>query len=369
MKYRQKTDDFIVEEIANHNVLNKGKFKLYSLEKEGVETFALIETLSGEFNIPRNDLGIAGMKDTYALTKQYITVPSKYDLRDVDDIRIDFLGYLNQPIRLGDLDSNKFEITVRDINEIENIKKNAEQIEYGIPNYFDSQRFGSVVNNEFIGRLLVKKDYEGAMKLYLTSISENDSEERAKDKERILESWGVFDIEIYSHDLKRIISEYKRTNKWIIAYKYITASLRQLFISSYQSYIWNECIKELLRQNVESSKLFSIPYAVDELVFCKEEMKGLPGSFQTISHRLKPREYEKVILDRVLGREDLEISNFNIRQTGNFFKSHERDVIMHPRDFHLGEAVREGEGYSITVKFSLPKGSYATVVLKEVFGQ
>lgn len=371
MKYRKKPEDFIVEEIADHKILSKGEYKLYTLEKEGIETFTLIESISKNNNIPRKDISLAGMKDTHAKTKQYLTIPKKYEVKNLKNAKIEFLGYLENPIRLGNLTGNRFIITVREIEkkEIDQILKNSETIRFGLPNYYDSQRFGNVNNKQFIIKHVIKKDYESAVKQYLTNYTPYEREQIKTDKKNILASWPAFNIKVQNYELRRIIDEYKKTKKWTIVYKKISPPLRELFVSSYQSYLWNECVKMLLKKQLDKNELFSVPYVMNELIFFKKEIKDFPKTFQKISHKISPKEYEKETIKKVLEKEELKIQEFNIRQSGNFFKTDERDILFYPKDFEMGKPIKEGQTYSITLKFTLPKGSYATLVLKKIFGK
>jgi len=371
MKYRKTPEDFIVEEIADHKVLKQGTHKLYTLEKESIETFALLDMMSRENNIPRSEINIAGLKDTHAKTKQYLTIPRNYNIKSLKNAKLTLVGYLNHALRLGDLDGNKFIITVKGIekHELSGILENSKSVNSGIPNYFDSQRFGNVIDGKFIGKLLVEKNYEQAVKQFLTGFSETDSDQRDEDKENIHNSWPEFNIKIHSFDLNKVVQTYKRTKKWIIAYKMITPALKQMFVSSYQSYLWNECIKTILKNSAPEEELSYVPYAVNELIFNKYELENIPEIFQTISHKINFLDSEEKIIKEVLDSEGLKIENFNIRQTGNFFKSNERDVMLYPKDFKMQEPILDGDRYIITVEFSLGRGSYATMILKKIFGQ
>jgi tRNA pseudouridine13 synthase len=370
MKYRKTPEDFIVEEIAEHKILPKGPFKLYTVQKESIETVALIRLLSEKCNIPRANIGIAGIKDTHAQTKQYMTVPKEYNLESIKNIKVTFLGYVKESLQLGDLLANKFIITTKDIKEeeLEKIKQNAQEVEFGLPNYYDSQRFGSVIDNRFIAKHLVKKEYELAVKEYLTSIYRNDSEGIIIDKDNMYDDWPKFNLPIKNPQFRKVAFQYKKTKKWIEAYKYIDKQLRLLFISAYQSYLWNECVKELITLHADKEQLYTIPYVLGELVFNHKEVR-LPQTFQTISHRIVPEEHEGDIIKKVLEREGLELSQFNIRQTGNFFKSQHRDVMLYPTEFEMYPPKKTDNNYQVTVEFVLPKGCYATMVLKKVFEQ
>jgi tRNA pseudouridine13 synthase len=282
-----------------------------------------------------------------------------------------FIGYIDYALQLGDLLANRFIITTKDIKEDElaRIEENASQVELGFPNYYDSQRFGSVIDGKFIGKHLVKKEYELAVKEYLTSIYRNDSDDIIQDKDNMFNAWGTFNRTIKNPQFRKVAFHYKKTKKWIEAFKYIDKELRLLFISAYQSHLWNECVKELVTQNTTEEQRYMVPYVLGELVFNNEELGSIPQTFQTLSHRVHPEPHEEEIIKTVLEREGVELSQFNIRQTGNFFKSQKRDVMLYPTEFEMYAPEKVGNTYNITVEFVLPKGCYATMVLKKLFEQ
>jgi len=386
MKLRQIPEDFKVEEISNVAISeNNGNYKLYSLEKRNIETFSLLNYLSERNNIPLSEFGVAGMKDRHASTKQYFTIPLKYKLKTLTEknYNINFLGYTSKKIKLGDLIGNKFEIVVRDIKkgELEGISQKAKDIEIlGVPNYFDSQRFGSVINNRFIAKFLIKKDYEQAVKIYLTAFTKFESHKIKEEKKCILENWSnLSNLYIKNNLFFSVIKEYNKTNRWLEAYKKIPRNLREMYISAYQSYLWNECIKKLLRRKINNKYLYTIKYNIGTLVFYKklseEERNSLPNKFKTISEDIKPTEIEKEIINKVLAKEGIGLIDFDIKkQTGNFFKLHERKVISKPDNFkifnpELDEINDKGKNnrFKLKVSFVLQKGSYATVITKRLF--
>ncbi|PIN87215.1 hypothetical protein COV19_00750 [Candidatus Woesearchaeota archaeon CG10_big_fil_rev_8_21_14_0_10_44_13] len=179
----------------------------------------------------------------------------------------------------------------------------------------------------------------------------------------------------------RIIGEYEKTKDWLSAYKKIPANLREMYVSAYQSYLWNECVREALRKTVDSKYLYTIEYNIGSLLFYKrlsdEEMEKMPKTFQTISPDMKPTESEKPIIEKVLSKEGIGLPDFDIRkETGNFFKSNERAVIIKPGDFRIEGPFRDelndkgrSKSFKMIVSFALPKGSYATIVTKRLFNR
>ena len=164
-----------------------------------------------------------------------------------------------------------------------------------------------------------------------------------------------------------------------MAYKKIPANLKFIFINSYQSYIWNECIKEVLRVCVNNEKLFSIRYNIGSLVFysdlSKQETERIPTEFSTVSYNGFYSEFEKKIIEKILTKQGINLSDLSIELlTGNYFKAYKRPIIVKPNDFNISEPMKEeitntrGRiNYSIKTSYFLPKGSYATIVIKRIF--
>lgn len=385
MKLRQIPEDFKVEEIQGFKISRTGKYKLYLLTKKNLESFALINYLAKMNNIPVSEFGIAGLKDKHAITKQYLTVPMRYNIKTLKEENFDirFLGYIKKGIRAGDLRSNRFEITVRYIKKgfIEGIKQKALNIEsIGVPNYFDSQRFGSVVFNEFIAKYLIKKDYEQAVKLFLTQYINSENNNIKEDKRLIIKNWkNLKELNIKTPLLKNIIDKYKKTNNWLETYKTIPSNLREMFIYAYQSYLWNECVKEILKTKVDKKRLYPVKYNIGELIFYKnltnEELDNIPKKLSTIGPDLKDSEID--MFKELLEKEGVSIQDFDIKkETGNFFKSHEREIIVKPIQFKMSEFstdelnnIENNNVFKVKLSFILSKGSYATLITKKLFNK
>ena len=330
MKLRQTIEDFKVEEVNTFSLQDAGKYKLYLLEKRGMESFALLAYLSRENKIPNSSFGIAGLKDKHAVTRQYLTVPSEYEIKTLNEknFNINFLGFVKSAVKIGDLAGNRFEITARDIkkDEIPGMDKKALSLKtMGVPNYFDSQRFGSVIKNKFIARSVVKKDYEEAVRLFLTGYTRHEKASVKQEKRYILENWdNIRDLNIKNRLFVKITDEYKKTGSWLCAYRKIPCNLREMFALAYQSYLWNECVRGVLKCTLDKKKLYGVEYKLGELLFYKnitpEELKKIPETFKTIGPGIKPSEFEEKIINKVLSKEGVAINDFDIKkETETFF--------------------------------------------------
>jgi tRNA pseudouridine13 synthase len=386
MKLKQLPVDFIVEEIPGFELSSgKDEHTVFMLEKQGVDTFDAIRRIAQRLRISLFEIGYAGLKDKHALARQYVSIPTKYNVQGLkmDSVVLTLVGYSRKKIKIGDLAGNRFTIVVRDVKESElaDISQRAETIgTSGVPNYFDSQRFGSVIDRIFIGKEVVLKNYEKAVKQYLTAYQKTETKKIKDEKRKILSQWNdLVGVRVYNKAFAIVIKEYIKTKDWRAAYRKIPAHLREMYVNAYQSFLWNECVKEILKNSVEKKKLYPVEYVIGAFLFyanlSEDEMKKIPGTFQTISESVTLSDVEQRIVDRVLIKEGLTLADFAIEsETGNFFKTRARQVLLTPDDFMISEPKKDelnSKGntmrYKIQVSFSLPKGCYATIVTKRLF--
>ncbi len=126
-KVKEKPEDFIVSEVAQYPIDDKGKFFLYRLVKRNLNTIDLSKKLGFRY---------AGLKDRVAITFQYVSF-KKYQgetlFEKIDNetfYGLTFLGKTNKKLNIGHLKGNKFSIK---------IKVNIKEKDFFI-NYFDLQR-------------------------------------------------------------------------------------------------------------------------------------------------------------------------------------------------------------------------------------
>ena len=386
MKLKQQPTDFIVEEIPSIEISSeKNEHSVFLLEKQEIDTFDAIRQIAKKLRISLFEIGYAGLKDKHALARQYISIPTHYNEKtlNLDSLTLGFVGYSQKKIKIGDLIGNRFTITVRDVteNELADVSQRAATItESGVPNYFDSQRFGSVIDHKFIGKYIVLKKYEHAVKQYLTAYQKSEPKKIKDEKRKILSSWNdISNVRVYNKAFAVVVNEYLKTSDWREAYRKIPAHLREMFVNSYQSYLWNECVKELIKKVVEKKKLYSVEYSIGALLFyislTEQEMQKILLTFQTASDTVTFSDVEKEIIDHVLFKEGITLQNLDIESdTGNFFKARPRKVLLIPEDFTISKPIRDeinskgnSRRFKIQVSFSLPKGSYATIVTKRLF--
>jgi len=301
IKIKVKPEDFVVEEIADIFTSDTGNFCVYRLKKRGWNTVDVLKNLSKKLNLPSSDFSYGGKKDKYALTSQYITItrqsykqttpsvsassqgsgggrikkswimrknlqsPSAVNSAEIERLiptkldkenySLSFVGLMDRPMGPDLIKGNKFHIVVRNLTEHE-LKSALNEIECvkrdGYPNYFDDQRFGSFDGRQgFVAEKIIKKHYNGALKIYFSRIHPEDSKEEKEHRKFLYENWGNwqacltratgrFDREAFSY-LE------KHPKAFVPILQRISHEEMVLFFSAYQSHLWNEVLRKIIR--------------------------------------------------------------------------------------------------------------------------
>ncbi|MBW2969166.1 tRNA pseudouridine(13) synthase TruD [Candidatus Woesearchaeota archaeon] len=303
-KIKQQPSDFKVVELSNIKIGETGKYTYFLLKKKDYNTLFAIEMIANKLRIPLKRFGFAGNKDKKAITTQMCSVErvseSKLKSIDLKDISLEFKGKGDEPICLGDLKGNKFEIIARNINSAPKLQKK-------FINYFGEQRFGR--NNALIGKSIIKKDFKKAVELILEGKGAVESKAKA-----FLE---------------------KNPNNYVGALKTIPKKILSLYIHAYQSLLWNKQAKKN-----------------------SEEIIPIIG-------------FDTKIDSEIIKQEKITNRDFIIKQIPQLSsEGGERKRIVEAKELFISE-LEEDEINSgkkkVLIKFILPKGSYATEYIKNLF--
>ena len=158
-------EDFVVEEIPSYEPNGEGDHLFLWVEKRGVAAEELTRHIAKSLGIATGEVGAAGMKDRHAVTRQFVSVPSAVADR-VDAINSSHIQVLSarrhsQKLRTGHLRGNRFRILVRDVPP--DAAQRAEPIREmlrrsGLPNFYGAQRFGRDNETATIGMSLLRGD-------------------------------------------------------------------------------------------------------------------------------------------------------------------------------------------------------------------
>jgi tRNA pseudouridine13 synthase len=152
--FSSNTYNFTVNEIPLTPFSKRGSQVILELEKQNLSTWELIEIMAKELHVNAHDIGYAGLKDKFATTTQFISIPRKdmprkFTIRN-KNIKLLKHQYASKQLKIGDLQGNQFTIILEKMSRdhYNAIGKRLKTIRtHGIPNYFGAQRFGKEGKN------------------------------------------------------------------------------------------------------------------------------------------------------------------------------------------------------------------------------
>jgi len=385
MRLKQRPEDFQVTESWRFDPAPRGEWFVYVMDKQKLSTFEAVDRLCARAKVKHADVSYCGLKDKQGRTTQLVAVRGKpVEIQD-PDLRLKPVGRSAEPLSAENTTSNRFAVTVRDLSaeDLALLPASVAEVQrLGVVNYFDSQRFGSLKHGQgFLVKELMRGEFELALRNYLAHPSALDETPDARVKAFWKENWG---------DWRRVPSipgaeRYDPIIRWLRKHPqdYLGAFLRTeprwrgLQVFTYQSWLWNEGVKQYLRDVVGVAKLTAIRYQAGTLLF----PRALDGAEADL---LRERTFPLLAPDSkiddprvraaalsVLAREGQTLASLQIPGTDQIHFDHEeRPLLSFPGRLVVGEA-REDEmnrgRMRANVAFTLPPGAYATLVVKRLF--
>jgi tRNA pseudouridine13 synthase len=163
-------EDFIVTEMPLQLPSGEGEHIWLDVEKNGANTAFVAQQLADAAGVPERDVGYAGLKDRYAITRQWFSIylpngKGKGETPDLTLLQHPEFKVLSQSrhvkkLRRGDLQGNRFRIVLRDVTgDRDAIGANLKAVaSHGAPNYFGAQRFGHDGGNVEQGRAMLARE-------------------------------------------------------------------------------------------------------------------------------------------------------------------------------------------------------------------
>ncbi|MBE9506437.1 MAG: tRNA pseudouridine(13) synthase TruD, partial [Chloroflexi bacterium] len=198
MRFKVTPEDFVVEERIHLSLVPKGSFAVYRVRKRGVTMLGVQAQMARKLGVAQSAVVFPALKDKNAVAVQHVAVRGPGPARLTGKgFEAEFLGRTPRPPAPADIIANHFTIVLRDLSgeEAARIQERSAQVaQFGLPNYFDEQRFGSLAPGEdHIGKRILQRDAEGAMRAYLTQPFVGDPVRVKKFKTFASEHWGDWD--------------------------------------------------------------------------------------------------------------------------------------------------------------------------------
>ena len=420
--YKYNFKDFIVKEITSTGQIldikedyppptfsenSKNRYTTFNLIKINKSTFEAIKDLSKVLKIYSDSINYAGLKDKRAISVQQVSIGGDHvdqlNQLKIKDLYVRNIHPSKKPVKLGSHYGNGFAITIRNIDKIANLKDTIRSIidkivENGVPNYFGLQRFGSLrPNSHLIGYHLLNQDYESAYKEFVTRTYSTESPKARKARSRLdMDGDHEKALEYFpkslNYELDMIYYLKDHPGNYKGAIKSLPTKLKMLLISSFQSYLFNKLISLRLKKGIPLSK----PVQGDVICILEEENGNMTqvkyiygGAYDKylketiklnrgvivaplvgINANLDDFPLMKDLFDAIIQHEGIDISIFNSELFEKFkLKGSYRPIWVTPSGLKILE-LSEDEFHDgkmkLTIEFSLVRGSYATLILREL---
>ena len=388
-------EDFIVSEVFEELGYEGGRYLVLDVEKTNWDTHHLIREMARKLRISQKRFGWAGTKDKRAVTSQRISIMSldESELTKINlpDLKIRVLGRTNRAVGLGDLLGNSFRITIRELccpDPVGRMTGITEEIEKqsGVTNYFGVQRFGDrrPVTHK-VGEALARGKIEEAVFIYLALPFPDELPSTRDAREKL---WVNRDIpaalkefpEYLHYELAMLNYLVEHPGDYAHSFDVLSVNLKRLFVHAYQSYLFNRILSSRLAAAMPLDRAVE----GDVVCFAKE---GLPDMDRLQKVTLENQEaidrltgrgrafltlpligFETAIgegaqgeIERAILREEgISQENFKVEGNLDLGSRGTRRAALCP----VKPQIRFEENLA-ELQFVLPKGSYATVVLRE----
>ena len=365
-KIRSLPDQFFVSEILRENTLSKisnsGIYTVYKLKKSGIDTNHALSEIFKRYGLRLKALGL---KDANATTEQYVCDMSTG--RGIVNIAtnrytLEKIGFVQKPLTKRDMIGNNFRIKIEDSNftKMSDFKE-----QHSILNFYGYQRFGSRRPiSHLIGKAILQKNFDYAIEVLLSVSSEYDLQENKKIrgmlKDKSNYSKMLTEIPPQMDIEKLVLKEIIEHGNAKQALRAIHLPLRRFFVEAFKSYIFNRTVskayeygEELLRPQEDD-----VCYDKDDNLvrYQNDPQQRLAIPLVGYSYSKKNRFNQEI--SQILDEEQVSPKDFFVKEMqevsdeGGF-----RQATIQCRDFSISEPY---------LSFTLSRGSYATILLREI---
>lgn len=314
---KERLEDFIVEEIPAYFPSGTGEHLYLWIEKRDMGAEYFQRQIAQRLDISTGEIGTAGMKDRRAVTRQWVSVPARCEplvaRLEGNGIAVLQVTKHGNKLRPGHLHGNRFEIVLRNVQSTEGLSACIEMIQQqGLPNYYGSQRFG-------------------------------------RDQDTLRIGWAML------HGERVKVGHF----------------LRKLALSAVQSALFNRYLSQrlkdgLFRQVILGDVMGKWPaggmfvtadQVTEQARFDQREIVHMGPMFGS---RMRAAEVEAQLREMKL-LEEYQLTLDHFSTGGKLLEGTRRHNLI-----YVEELQWTAQESAVTLKFTLPAGSYATILLAEI---
>lgn len=382
--FKESPEDFEVTEIPLYEPCGEGEHTYALIEKRGLTTLEMNRRLARALEIDERDIGYAGMKDAKGITRQTVslkgTSPEIVAQLNIPNMKVLSAKRHGNKLRLGHLAGNSFRIRLREV--CADAARLAESclaviMTRGLPNYFGSQRYGARGNSARAGLKLLSGDFRGAVNAILGSPDDIGDARWRSALQAYADGNAAAALELFpphcrtEKEIVRVLA--KKPGEWERSLKSVHPKIIDLYLSAAQSQLFDltvaariDALDRISAGDIACKHGNGACFLVTDEV----EAAARAATFEISAtgpmfgkKMLLPQGGTALLEENILRAAGVERDIFN--NAGRFSLDGER----RPLRVQLKEPTVAMEDGALLLQFSLPKGSYATTLLREVMKQ
>ena len=334
---RNAPEDFIVDEVPAYAPCGEGEHTYFRVEKRNITTMQLVRQIAEKLKLPPHAISYAGLKDACAVARQTFSVQfvpvETVEALELQNACVLWVNRHRNKLRVGHLRGNRFTLCIRGV--VPDAQARAAAIlevlsRHGVPNAYGPQRFGNRGDNAVAGFQLLQGEA-------------GQNRDAGQNQGAALQAMGI-------HHLSR--------------------GLRELFLSSLQSALFNQVVAHRINDG-------TVDTVISGDVARKEDTGGVFTVDDVAADRLRADAWEISATGPIYGYKMMEaqgtaggIEQRILAEAGltldDFRVINERG-LRRPLRFNPAGLTWQVEGAGqVRLSFFAPKGSFATVVLREL---
>jgi tRNA pseudouridine13 synthase len=378
---KESPDDFIVSEIPVYEPCGSGEHLYLTIEKRGITTLEAISQIARALKLSEREIGYAGMKDAVGVTRQTLSlqlVKAESVLAlELSGIKIISAARHSNKLKPGHLKGNHFRICVRGVSEdAAPVAAAILQVlqQRGVPNYFGYQRYGALGNSHLIGAAMLRRDWQGAV----DHLMGDPDRVRDPDWRAAVTAYRQGDLSTALRQMPRHCRSERdvlqrlagKPAAWEKAFSAVHPRLRKLYLSAYQSFLFDKVVERRL-ERIDQIQVGDLAWKhLNGACFLVEDAAvealragcfEISASGPMFGSRMKqPGGAVLALEQQILAEDGILGDEFDQGSAPGM------DGQRRPLRVPLEDVLCQVEGDCLKLEFSLPKGSYATAVLREI---
>jgi len=383
---KSRPEDFAVQELPIYEPSGAGEHVFCEIQKTGITTFDAIAMIGKALNVPTKNIGYAGLKDAHAVTRQTLsiwgTTPEKVQALKIENMAVLWVDRHINKLRLGHLAGNKFAIRIRDVQASDVVKVKPvldEILRRGMPNYFGEQRFGRRGDNHILGAAVLSENYPELLKQLLGRPNPTDDAQQQGARKAVDENDLTRAMKIWPRTSgmeRRVLHRWIKTQKPKMAIRAIDERLKRLWVSALRSKVFNDVVAKRIELGLHDKLLvgdFAIKhengagFLVEDVAIEQPRCDAfeISPTAPMVGYRVTMAQGEPLKMEEAeFARMNLRPGDFR-REGGERVKGTRRASRVKPADVDLQGGADEHGPY-VQLTFTLPAGSFATVLLGEL---